>query len=105
VHSEYLLVADIHIASERASQSDFPHLTFGFTGGDGLARRLGRDRGDGARQVTALPASGSTRGLPWQWVVVSEMVTHERALERSTEIARALAATASDALAASRACG
>jgi enoyl-CoA hydratase/carnithine racemase len=34
VHSEYLLVADIHIASERASYGDFPHPAFGLTGGD-----------------------------------------------------------------------
>jgi enoyl-CoA hydratase/carnithine racemase len=36
VHSEYLLVADIHIASERASYADFPHPAFRITGGDGL---------------------------------------------------------------------
>jgi hypothetical protein len=35
VHSEYLLVADIDIASERASYGDFPHPAFGLTGGDG----------------------------------------------------------------------
>lgn len=36
VHAEYLLLADIHIASERASYGDFPHPAFGITGGDGV---------------------------------------------------------------------
>jgi enoyl-CoA hydratase/carnithine racemase len=36
VHSEYLLLADVHIASERATYGDQPHPTFGITGGDGL---------------------------------------------------------------------
>lgn len=36
VHSEYVLIADIVIASETAEFSDFPHLTFGISPGDGL---------------------------------------------------------------------
>jgi enoyl-CoA hydratase/carnithine racemase len=36
VHSEYLLHADVHIASERATYGDQPHPAFGITGGDGL---------------------------------------------------------------------
>ena len=36
VHSEYLLVADIHIASERASYGDSPHPAFRITAGDAL---------------------------------------------------------------------
>ena len=36
VHSEYVLIADIVIASETAEFSDFPHLTFGLNPGDGL---------------------------------------------------------------------
>ena len=35
VHSEYLLVPDVDIASERARYGDFPHPTLGLTGGDG----------------------------------------------------------------------
>src|SRR2546426_6059676 len=35
VHSEYLLLADVHIASERATYGDQPHPAFGITGGDG----------------------------------------------------------------------
>jgi enoyl-CoA hydratase/carnithine racemase len=36
VHSEYLLLTDIHIVSERATYGDFPHPAFGITAGDGL---------------------------------------------------------------------
>ncbi len=36
VHSEYLLLTDIHIASDRAAYGDQPHPTFGITAGDGL---------------------------------------------------------------------
>jgi hypothetical protein len=36
VDSEYLVVADIDIASEPAKYGDLPHPTSGLTGGDGL---------------------------------------------------------------------
>lgn len=92
IHSEYLLLADIHIASERATYGDFPHLAFGITGGDGL-------------QVVWEEVAGTARAkwLLWtgeridaqtalQWGVVSEVVAHDRAVERGIEIARGLAA-------------
>jgi enoyl-CoA hydratase/carnithine racemase len=92
VHSEYLLLADVHIASERATYGDLPHPTFGITGGDGL-------------HVVWEEIAGSVRAkwLLWtrehidaqtalQWGVVSEVVVHERALDRRIEIARGLAA-------------
>jgi enoyl-CoA hydratase/carnithine racemase len=92
VHSEYLLLADVHIASERATYGDLPHPTFGITGGDGV-------------HVVWEEIAGSARAkwLLWtgeqidvetalQWGGVSEVVPHERALDRGLEIARALAA-------------
>jgi enoyl-CoA hydratase/carnithine racemase len=92
VHAEYLLLADIHIASERASYGDYPHPTFGITAGDGV-------------QVAweAIVGSARTKWLLWSgesidaatalaWGVVSEVVSHERALDRGIEIARGLAA-------------
>lgn len=92
VHSEYLLLADIHIASERATYGDLPHPTFGITGGDGM-------------QVVWEEVVGTARAkwLLWtgeqidaqtalQWGVVSEIVPHDRALDRGVEIARSLAA-------------
>ena len=92
VHSEYLLLSDIHIASDRAVYGDLPHPAFGITAGDGL-------------QVVWEEVAGTARAkwLLWtgeqidaqtalQWGVVSEVVPHERALERGIEIARTLAA-------------
>ena len=92
VHSEYLLTADIHIASERATYADYPHPAFGITGGDGV-------------QVVWEEVAGTARAkwLLWsgeridaetamQWGIVSEIVPHDRAIDRGIEIARGLAA-------------
>ena len=62
VHCEYLLLADVHIASERATYGDLPHPAFGITGGRRAARRVGGDRGHGAREMATLDrANRSTR--------------------------------------------
>ena len=92
VHSEYLLLADIHIASERATYADSPHPAFGITGGDGV-------------QVVWEEIAGTARAkwLLWtgeqidaqtalRWGVVTEVVAHDHAVERGIEIARGLAA-------------
>jgi enoyl-CoA hydratase/carnithine racemase len=92
IHSEYLLLADVHIASERAVYGDYPHPAFSLTGGDGL-------------QVVWEEVAGTARAkwLLWtgeridaqtalQWGVVSEVLPHDRAVERGIEIARTLAA-------------
>ena len=92
VHSEYLLLTDIHIASDRATYGDFPHPAFGITGGDGM-------------QVVWEEIAGSARAkwLLWtgetidartalDWGVVSEVVPHDQADDRGLEIARTLAA-------------
>src|SRR6201982_3700486 len=92
VHSEYLLLADVHIASERATYGDLPHTSFGLTAGDGLhvvwedvagTARAKWLRGTG-EQIAAQTAL--------QWGVVSEVVPHARAVDRGIEIARVLAA-------------
>jgi enoyl-CoA hydratase/carnithine racemase len=92
VHSEYLLLADIHIASERATYGDSPHPAFGITGGDGV-------------QVVWEEIAGTARAkwLLWtgeqidaqtalQWGVVNEVVAHDHATTRGVQIARGLAA-------------
>jgi enoyl-CoA hydratase/carnithine racemase len=92
VHSEYLLLSDIHIASDRAVYGDLPHPAFGITAGDGL-------------QVVWEEVAGiaRTRWLLWigetidattarDWGVVNEVVPHERALARGLELATRLAA-------------
>ena len=54
VHSEYLLLTDIHIASERATYGDLPHPTFRDRGWRRSPGCLGRGRRYGADQVAAL---------------------------------------------------
>ncbi len=92
VHSEYLLLTDVHIASDRAVYGDIAHPGFAITGGDGL-------------QVVWEEVAGLARAkwLLWtgeiidaqtamQWGVVNEVVPHERALARGLEVATKLAA-------------
>lgn len=92
VHSEYLLLTDIHIASDRATYGDFPHPSFGITAGDGL-------------QVVWEDAVGTARAkwLLWtgetidavtaeRWGVVNEVVPHDQAYARGLDVARTLAA-------------
>jgi enoyl-CoA hydratase/carnithine racemase len=92
VHSEYLLLADIHIASERAVYGDYPHPAFGITGGDGL--HIAWEEVAGTARAKWLLWTGETidAQTAHQWGVVSEVVPHDRAVERGLEIARGLAA-------------
>lgn len=92
VHSEYLLLADVHIASERATYGDYPHPAFGITGGDGL--HVVWEEVAGTARAKWLLWTGETidAQTALQWGVVSEVVAHHRAVGRGLEIARALAA-------------
>jgi enoyl-CoA hydratase/carnithine racemase len=92
VHSEYLLLADIHIASEQATYGDYPHPAFGITGGDGV--HVVWEEVAGTARAKWLLWTGETidAETALQWGVVNEVVPHERALERGMELARSLAA-------------
>lgn len=92
VHSEYLLLSDVHIASERATYGDFPHPEFGITGGDGL--QVVWEEIAGTARAKWLLWTGETisAATAQQWGVVNEVVPHEQAYARGLEIARKLAA-------------
>jgi enoyl-CoA hydratase/carnithine racemase len=92
VHSEYLLLSDIHIASERAVYGDYPHPAFGITGGDGV--QVVWEEVAGTARAKWLLWTGQTIDAvtALQWGVVSEVVPHDRAVDRGMEIARSLAA-------------
>jgi enoyl-CoA hydratase/carnithine racemase len=92
VHSEYLLLTDIHIASERATYGDFPHPTFGITAGDGL--QVVWEEAVGTARTKWLLWTGETidAATAQQWGVVNEVVPHELAYARGLEIAHTLAA-------------
>lgn len=92
VHSEYLLLADVHIASERATYGDLPHTSFGITAGDGLHVVWEEVAGSARAKWLLWTGESIDAQTALQWGVVSEVVPHERAVDRGIEIARALAA-------------
>jgi enoyl-CoA hydratase/carnithine racemase len=92
VHSEYLLLSDIHIASERATYGDTPHPAFGITGGDGLHVVWEEIAGTARAKWLLWTGEQIDARTALEWGVVSEVVPHERAVDRGIEIARGLAA-------------
>jgi enoyl-CoA hydratase/carnithine racemase len=91
VHSEYLLLCDVHIASERATYGDYPHPEFGITGGDGL--HVVWEEIAGTARAKWLLWTGNTidAATALQWGVVNEVTPHKDALDRGIEVARQLA--------------
>lgn len=91
VHSEYLLVAGIHIASECASYGD-SRIPRSASRRRGCTSSGKKSRGRRARSGCSGLVSGSTRRPSCNEESSPERVAHERALERVIEIARRLAA-------------
>jgi enoyl-CoA hydratase/carnithine racemase len=91
VHSEYLLIADIHIASERAVYADF-HPLCRITGGDGPHVVWEEVAGTARAKWLLWTGESIDAQTALQWGVISEIVAHDRAVERGIEIARGLAA-------------
>lgn len=91
IHSEYLLLTDIHIASDRATYGDMPHTAFGITAGDGV--QVVWDEVAGTARAKWLLWTGESidAETALQWGVISEIVAHDHAVERGLEIARGLA--------------
>jgi enoyl-CoA hydratase/carnithine racemase len=91
VHSEYVLLADVVIASETTYFSDFPHLTFGIVPGDGLQvvweEVLGFNR---CRYLTLTQGSFSANEAH-EWGAVAEVVPQPKVLARAREVAEGLA--------------
>ena len=92
IHSEYLLLADIHIASDRAVYGDFPHPAFGITGGDGVHVVWEEVAGTARAKWLLWTGERIDAQTALQWGVISEVVPHDRVLARGVEIARSLAA-------------
>jgi enoyl-CoA hydratase/carnithine racemase len=91
VHSEYVLLADVVIASETTTFSDFPHLTYGLVPGDGIhivwEEALGVNR---ARHlIMTQGAFGAVEAK--QWGAIAEVVPQERVLPRALEVAEEIA--------------
>jgi enoyl-CoA hydratase/carnithine racemase len=92
VHSEYLLLSDVHIASERAVYADYPHPTFGIAAGDGIHVAWEEVAGTARAKWLLWTGEKIDAATALQWGVVSEVVPHDRAVDRGIEIARGLAA-------------
>jgi enoyl-CoA hydratase/carnithine racemase len=92
VHSEYLLLSDIHVASERATYGDYPHPAFGITGGDGVHVVWEEVAGTARAKWLLWTGETITAQTALEWGVVNEVVPHARAVERGLEIAKGLAA-------------
>jgi enoyl-CoA hydratase/carnithine racemase len=92
VHSEYLLLADVHIASETATYGDLPHTSFGITAGDGL--HVVWEEAVGPARAKWLLWSGENidAQTALNWGVVTEVLPKDQVLARGIEIARRLAA-------------
>jgi enoyl-CoA hydratase/carnithine racemase len=91
VHSEYLLLADIHIASDRATYGDLPHPTFGITAGDGLHVVWEEVAGSARAKWLLWTGEQIDAQTALEWGVVNEVVPHDRAVDHGIEIARGLA--------------
>jgi enoyl-CoA hydratase/carnithine racemase len=92
VHSEYLLLTDLHIASDRATYGDFPHPAFGITGGDDVQVLWEEIAGTARAKWLLWTGERIDAQTALQWGVVNEIVAHDRAVERGVGIARELAA-------------
>jgi enoyl-CoA hydratase/carnithine racemase len=92
VHSEYLLLSDIHVASDRAVYGDYPHPAFRITGGDGV--QVVWEETAGTARTEWLLWTGETidARTAQEWGVVNEVVPHEKAHAHGLEIATKLAA-------------
>jgi enoyl-CoA hydratase/carnithine racemase len=91
VHSEYLLLCDIHIASELATYGDFAHPTFSVACGDGVHVVWEEVVGSARARWLLWTGESIDARTALAWGVVAEVVPHPRALERGVEIARSLA--------------
>jgi enoyl-CoA hydratase/carnithine racemase len=92
IHSEYLLLSDIHVASERATYGDYPHPAFGLSGGDGLHVVWEEVAGTARTKWLLWTGQSIDAQTALQWGVVNEVVPHDQAVDRGIEIAKVLAA-------------
>jgi len=91
LHSEYILLADIVLATPATVFQDKPHFEFGIAPGDGVnllwPEIIGSVRGRYFLLTRQELASQTAR----EWGVVNEIVTAEKLLPRARDIAEGLA--------------
>jgi enoyl-CoA hydratase/carnithine racemase len=91
VHTEYLLLADVHIASETATYGDPAHPNFNFAAGDGVHVVWEETVGSARAKWLLWTGSIIDAATAERWGVVSEVLPADKVLARGLEIARGLA--------------
>jgi enoyl-CoA hydratase/carnithine racemase len=91
VHSEYVLLADITIASDDATFADKPHMGFGIVPGDGLQVIYEELLGVNRARYFALTQQQLDAQLAHQLGLVNEVVPKSAVYDRAFEIAEQLA--------------
>lgn len=92
VHSEYVLLGDVVIASETTEFSDFPHLTFGIVPGDGIQVIWEEVLGFNRYRHLTITQGSFTAQQALEWGAVAEVTPLEQVLPRAQAIAEQLAA-------------
>jgi enoyl-CoA hydratase/carnithine racemase len=92
VHPEYLLLSDVHVASECAIYGDYPHPAFGLSAGDGLQVVWESVAGTARAKWLLWSAETIDAATALDWGVVAEVLPHDQVLTRGLEIAHTLAA-------------
>lgn len=95
---EIALACDFLIASERARFAD-THTKVGMVPGWGLTIRLPRLIGEGRAMFMSLTGEFVDADTARDWGLVTEVVAHDRLLDRAVEIGRLIAATHAEATA------
>ncbi|MFT4439038.1 enoyl-CoA hydratase/isomerase family protein [Caballeronia sp. 15715] len=92
LHTEYLLLADIHIASETATYGDPAHPAFNLSAGDGV--QVVWEESIGTARAKWLLWTGAVidAATAEKWGVVSEVLPPAKVYARAQEIAKGLAA-------------
>ncbi len=98
---EIALACDFLIASERARFAD-THTKVGMVPGWGLTIRLPRLIGEARARRMSYTAEFVDAGTALAWGLVTEVVPHERLLDRTVEIAQTIAANHAGAVEAVR---
>jgi enoyl-CoA hydratase/carnithine racemase len=91
LHSEYILLADIVLATPSTVFQDTPHFDFGIVPGDGVNLLWPEVIGSVRGRYFLLTRQELPSQTAKDWGVVNEIVPPERLLSRAREIAEALA--------------
>jgi enoyl-CoA hydratase/carnithine racemase len=91
LHSEYILLADIVLATPSTVFQDTPHFDFGIVPGDGVNLLWPEVIGSVRGRYFLLTRQELPSQTAKDWGVVNEIVPPERLLSRAREVAEALA--------------